>query len=88
MLADAERVALSMGLDLGSVVRSAMTELVRRQALPWTPGQATHVRLHVPSVLQDPAADTVEVSVPVAILRQALQSKKAPDVEDAEGQEG
>lgn len=74
-----------MGLDLGSVVRSCMAELVRREELPWVPGQVTHVRLPVVAQVPDDC-ETVEVAVPVALLKKALKNQKAPDVEDAEGQ--
>lgn len=84
-LSDAERIALSMGMDLGAVVRSCLAELVRRGELPWQPGQVTHVRMAVPSDLPKDAK-TVEVAVPVALIRQALENEKAPG-DAAEGQD-
>lgn len=73
-----------MGITPQDVVRMAFAEVVRRGALPWTPGQVHQIRLEVPAKLED-GAETVEVAIPAQLVRDALKKRKAPG-EDAEGQ--
>lgn len=58
----------------------AFAEVVRRGALPWTPGQVHQIRLEVPAKLED-GAETVEVAIPAQLVRDALKKRKGADDE-------
>jgi addiction module RelB/DinJ family antitoxin len=84
LVSETERICHSMGITPQDVVRMAFAEVVRRGALPWTPGQVHQIRLEVPAKLED-GAETVEVAIPAQLVRDALRKQKAPD-DDVEGQ--
>lgn len=78
-----DEICVSMGITPQDVVRMAFAEVVRRGCLPWTPGQVHQIRLNVPAAIDDDA-QTVEVSIPARLVRDALRKQKAAG-DDADG---